>query len=75
MRRTLGEIARFFPFAVRDVAVFFAAVDLRGAAFAPDWSGSVFAGGVLGAVGDCLSGESEVDGLEDCCGRAIESAL
>lgn len=78
MRRTRGEMGRVFLFAgaARDVADFFVEeADLRAAVFAPDWSGSVFAPGALGAVGACLSGESAAAGFEDCCGRAMESAL
>ena len=74
IRRMRGEIGRFLC-AVRAVAGFLAVVPVLAAGFcvgvlAPDWSGSVFGGGVLGAVGACLSGESEAAGLEDCCANA-----
>jgi len=74
IRRTRGDMGRFFlVFAavfceVVDFFVFVAVVGLCGGFFAPDWSGSVFGGGVFGAVGDCLSGESAAAGLVDCCG-------
>ena len=71
MRRTRGEIGRFF----RRAAVvfwevgFFPAVDFFFSGFfAPDWSGSVFGVGVFEALGDSLSGESAAAGLVDCCG-------